>query len=80
MPPERDHPGTPTPPRNGYFVIHASAIRKDGDVELNGMMEDLTTGEKQVFDSAADVTRLMQAWASKEVAPARVPKPPTPKE
>ena len=69
MPPESEHPRTPTSPRNGYFVIHASAIRKDGDVELNGMMEDLTTGEKQVFDSAAGVTRLMQAWAEKDGAP-----------
>jgi hypothetical protein len=58
---------SPAPSRNGYFVIHASATWTGVDAELNGVMEDLTTGEKQVFGSAADVSRLMRDWAAREL-------------
>ena len=48
-------------------MIHASATWMGADAELNGVMEDLATGEKQVFDSAADMSRLMRAWAAREL-------------
>ena len=65
--PKDDTPNTTALSRNGYFVIHASATWTGVDAELNGVMEDLTTGEKQVFGSAAEVSRLMRAWATREL-------------
>jgi hypothetical protein len=49
--------------RYGYFVVQASSRRTDDGADLSGVMEDLTTGEKQAFGSAADIARLMVAWA-----------------
>jgi hypothetical protein len=49
--------------RYGYFVVQANARRTATGSDLSGVMEDLTTGEKQAFASAAEVARLMVAWA-----------------
>ena len=65
--PKDESPESTAPSRYGYFVIHASATWTGVDAELNGVMEDLTTGEKKVFGSAADVSRLMRAWAAREL-------------
>lgn len=49
--------------RHGYFVLQVSASC-EGDVHaLKGVLEDLTTGEKLGFESAADLTRTVEAWA-----------------
>ena len=67
MPTDDENPGPQITSRNGYFVLHASATWTGAEAELNGVMEDLSTGEKQVFASAADVSRLISAWASREL-------------
>ena len=67
MPTDDENHGPQMTSRNGYFVLHASATWTGAEAALSGVMEDLSTGEKQVFASAADVSRLMSAWASKEL-------------
>jgi hypothetical protein len=61
----RDETSRSTPPaRYGYFVLQANAVATGGSPELRGVMEDLSTGEKREFSSAAEVARVMDTWAS----------------
>ena len=53
---------------HGYFVLQATAAASGQGAELSGVLEDLSTGAKRSFDSAAEMTDLMMAWAVRETA------------
>jgi len=50
--------------RHGYFVLQASAQQHGSSAELTGVIENLSTGRKQPFGSAEEITHLMMACAS----------------
>ena len=52
-----------TPTRYGYFVLQATAQADAQGAQISGVLEDLSTGSKQTFDSAAEVAQLMSKWA-----------------
>ena len=51
--------------RYGYFVLQARAAGDGGSTDVNGVLEDLTTGDKQEFASAGDMARLLAEWAQR---------------
>jgi hypothetical protein len=51
--------------RYGYFVLQARAAGDGGASDVNGVLEDLTTGDKQEFASAGEMARLLAEWAQR---------------
>ena len=68
-------PGNAVPPhhdplltvkaRFGYFVVQAQAARVAGAFQVSGVLENLGTGEKQVFHGCAALARLMDEWGQR---------------
>jgi hypothetical protein len=48
--------------RNGYFVLQASAEQRGDRPAITGVLENLSTGERQEFGSATEIAQLIEAW------------------
>ncbi|MFN0179135.1 MAG: hypothetical protein ACKVZ0_10065 [Gemmatimonadales bacterium] len=50
--------------RWGYFMLQARSDSPDreGGVVVRGVVENLVTGEKQRFESAAEIAALLSRW------------------
>ena len=56
---------TPDPAtRYGYFVLQSRLRIRLGRVELDGVVENLSTGERKDFRSIEDMAGVIGAWAS----------------
>jgi hypothetical protein len=49
--------------RYGYFVLQTRSQADGSQPEVDGIVENLTTGERRDFRSLDDVARLIGAWA-----------------
>jgi hypothetical protein len=49
--------------RFGYFVVQAKAGNGSHDGGFSGVLENLGTGEKQVFQSSDGLVRLLEEWS-----------------
>lgn len=49
-------------PRFGYFVLQAQVAGDHGGIALTGVLENLATGEKQVFTGSDALALLLEDW------------------
>ena len=54
--------------RFGYFVVQARAKPAGDAIEVRGIVENLTTGEKRAFHTVGEMARLLDEWAERGAA------------
>lgn len=57
----QDSSPSPAPDRLAHYMIRVSRRGTD-DQAISGLVERLGSGEKERFDSASDLLRLLTAW------------------
>jgi hypothetical protein len=50
--------------RFGYFVLQTRTERQGETIRIAGVVENLATGEKQRFESADDLARVLREWGT----------------
>ncbi len=50
--------------RFGYFVLQTRTEWQEGTLRIAGVVENLASGEKQSFESADDLARVLREWGS----------------
>ena len=49
----------------GYFVLQARATRGPQGIEINGILENLGTGEKRSFEGCDALAQLLDTWGNR---------------
>lgn len=49
--------------RLGYFVLQARVTRKAEELHVTGVLENLSSGEKQSFEGCDGLARLLELWS-----------------